>query len=318
MKSEPVLQLANTLKDWATEQQLEQLTIIFPAPLGQLPWEALPQLETLIVREISIAHWFKQTRADTQVSPYNSRVSKPKTWVTCDPSGEPECMIKEAQWVATHFNTPLNAPCESLFNALSGFANHHTVHLSTHGVFNPQNPTNSYLTLNDDKNHHLPLWMITALQTSANLVMLSACESNLTGQETEDILTPIGIGPTLAAAGAKTVAGTLWSCNGVAAFCFSTQFYKIALAHPEMPWHKVAAQARKALREMTREELKAFKKQLKIPDEIQGACEDQIERIINKSRRTKLPFKAFSMWAGFIILGQTRRNDKNHNDRDCI
>jgi tetratricopeptide (TPR) repeat protein len=309
MQSEPVHQLANTLQHWATEQQLEQLTIIFPAPLGQLPWEALPQLEMLLVREVSIAHWFKHTPEP---------ISKPKTWVTCDPSGEAQCMIKEAQWVATHFNTPLNAPCESLFNALSGFANHRTVHLSTHGLFNSQNPTNSYLTLNDDKNHHLPLWMITALQTSADLVMLSACESNLTGQETEDILTPIGIGPTLAAAGAKTVAGTLWSCNGVAAFCFSTHFYKIAQADPKMPWHKVAARARKALQEMTHEELKAFKAELKIPDEIQGACEDQIFLRINRSRRTKLPFEAFPMWAGFIVLGKTRRNDKNHNYRDCI
>ena len=82
----------------------------------------------------------------------------------------------------------------------------------------------------------LPLWTITNSPVVADLVILSACESNLSGQDTEGLLTPIGIGPSLAAAGAKTVVGTLWNCNGVAAICFSYYFYKIAADHPTMPW----------------------------------------------------------------------------------
>ncbi len=38
MESEPVQILADTLSEWAAE--LEQLTVIFPAPLGQLPGKA--------------------------------------------------------------------------------------------------------------------------------------------------------------------------------------------------------------------------------------------------------------------------------------
>jgi hypothetical protein len=40
-------------------EPVQQLTIIFPTPLGQLPWEILPQLENILVREISLGHWLK-------------------------------------------------------------------------------------------------------------------------------------------------------------------------------------------------------------------------------------------------------------------
>ena len=55
MESAPVRLLAETLSDWASG--FSQLTVIFPAPLGLLPWETLPLLERLLVREISLAHW---------------------------------------------------------------------------------------------------------------------------------------------------------------------------------------------------------------------------------------------------------------------
>jgi hypothetical protein len=57
--STPVTRLAKTLSEWASAQSLAQLTVIFPAPLGQLPWEALEPLENLLVREISIGHWLQ-------------------------------------------------------------------------------------------------------------------------------------------------------------------------------------------------------------------------------------------------------------------
>jgi hypothetical protein len=108
MESEPVQILADTLSEWAAE--LEQLTIIFPAPLGQLPWESLPQLEHKLVREISIAHWLK--------SPSKSPSENASNQVICDPNGEKFCMIKEGQWVAKRWHTDLQSPCPSVFDAL--------------------------------------------------------------------------------------------------------------------------------------------------------------------------------------------------------
>ena len=101
-------------------------------------------------------------------------------------------MHKEAQWVANHFNLEsTDAPCESVFDALSRFAKANGVHFSTHGFFKRDTPTSSYLSL--DKGRQLPLWTISAIQTSANLVMLSACESNLTGEDTGSPHKPVEV-----------------------------------------------------------------------------------------------------------------------------
>jgi len=137
MQSAPVTQLANTLNHWATQQQLEQLTIIFPAPLGQLPWETLEPLEELLVREVSLAHWFKHTTAQRAANPSHPQEA---WWVVCGPSGEAKCIPQEAQWVANYYNTTPEAPCTSVFKALSQLANTSHAHLVTHGQFDDRHP----------------------------------------------------------------------------------------------------------------------------------------------------------------------------------
>ncbi len=228
-------------------------------------------------------------------------------WVVCDPSGERECMVKESHWVAKRFNTEADVPCAWVSDALTHFAASSFAHLSTHGDFARKSPTHSRLSLNKNQALYLPLWTLTAIQTEAELVMLSACESNLTGQDTEELLTPIGIGPTLAAAGAKTVVGTLWSCNGIAAMCFTQHFYQIAQQNPTMPWHQVTAQARQALREMTEQDLTELETKLK-SNQTKDLCDKQIK--LRKSDAmfvNEKPFEKFSMWAGFVVLGHIKR-----------
>jgi CHAT domain-containing protein len=136
--------------------------------------------------------------------------------------------------------------------------------------------------------------------------MLSACESNLTGEDTEDLLTPVGIGPTLAAAGTKTVVGTLWTYNDVAALCFNYHFHQIANAKPDLPWHQVATQARKALQKMTNGDLKKLIDDLKL--ETENACRLRIKKRMNFAlQESKRPFEDLSRWGGFIVLGQVKR-----------
>jgi len=305
MQSPPVTQFATTLQNWATDSQLTQLTVIFPAPLAQLPWEALPELEECLVREVSLAHWLKgATQSVADGIPTQSVGTRINSWVVCDPSGEKQCMVKESQWVAQHFNVELEAPCASVFDALSRFSEHTHIHLSTHGQFIRYAPTRSALSLTQYQ--RLPLWTLTAIQTSAQLVMLSACESNLTGQDIEEVLTPIGIGPTVAAAGAQTVVGTLWSYNGVAALCFSYLFYRIAQENQNMPWHQVAARARYQLKTMTNNDLMKLAKAWRLIHNT-DSCDDEIVRRKNKSLESQKPFEDLSMWAGFMVLGQVKR-----------
>lgn len=299
MASQPVNLFADTLQHWAKADSLQQLTVIFPAPLGQLPWETLAALEPLLVREVSLAHWLKQRTA-------SSKSDKP-IWITYDPSGEKHGMIKESQWVAQHFNTTSEAT-PSVFQALYHFANSRQIHLSTHGEFYEHSPIRSYLSLG--KGRRLPLWTLNAIQTPANFVLLSACESNLTGQNSEGLLTltPIGIGPTILAAFARTVIGTLWVYNGVAALCFSDHFYQIADKNPELPWHHIAAQARQQLRQMSIVELDELQKCLleKLGEDL---CDDQIESRYHKAKlfESKQPFEALYYWGGFIVAGEVRR-----------
>jgi hypothetical protein len=297
MDSEPVQTFANQLRDWA--ETFTQITIIFPAPLGQLPWETLPQLENKLVREISVAHWLKLKTAPKAQTTDNA----PKPWVVSDPANKTSCMIKEAQWVAHHLNTNLQLPCPSVFDALQHFAHSQYIHLSIHGNYVIDNPLKSSLSLETEKGEPaakitLPLWTLSNATIPANLVILSACESNLNGVETEGLLTPVGIGPTIAAAGAKTVVGTLWSCSESAALCFSYYFYQIAEKAPNLPWHQIVAQARQTLKETTQETLKTIAEEF----DIDGKCANGLEAL-----RGHKPFKDFHLWAGFVMLGETAR-----------
>ncbi|EDN66262.1 protein conserved in bacteria [Beggiatoa sp. PS] len=233
------------------------------------------------------------------------------TWVICDPSGEKACMVKEGQWVANYFNTQLDAPCPSLFDALHNLAQSRQSHLSVHGQFDRQNPIASFLSLNDDQKQYWPLWTISATRTNADLIMLSACESNLTGPDTQGLLTPIGIGPSLVAAGAKTVVGTLWSCEGIAALCFNYYFYQIATDpnNTNKPWHHIAAEARQKLRNMQRKDLQQIIDECHLADE-NDLCHEKAKSFFSKSRFNKhKPFYKFEYWAGFVVLGLEKRSD---------
>jgi len=308
INSNPVTRFADTLSTWA--QGLNQLTVIFPAPLGQLPWEALPQLEMVLVREISVAHWLKHTPSPSQEG---SSDTKDVSWVVSDPSGETQCMVKEARWVAAQLNTTTDNAGASVFEALRHLNKSHRAHLVTHGEFIRAEPTASYLTLENQKGVILPLWMTGAIRVSADLVVLSACESNLNGQDTEGLLTPIGIGPSLAAAGAKTVVGTLWPCKGLAALCFSYYFYTIADKNKQMRWHQVVAQARRQLRQMTAKDFKDLATELGLDgldkDDSQEPCTSAAQKVLDSARSPdSLLFDELEDWAGFSVLGQVLRN----------
>jgi len=313
MDSEPVQTFANQVRDWA--EASTQITIIFSAPLAQLPWETLPQLENKLVREISLAHWLKLKTSRTEhEEPAADGEDEPeqKHWVVSDPGCEKECTVKEARWVAKHFNTHLYLPCPSVFDALQHFAHSQHIHLSTHASYWISKPLESCLTLETEEKDKkralkitLPLWTLTHTTIPANTVLLSACESNLNGVHTNGLLTPVGIGPTIAAAGTKTVIGTLWSCDGLAALCFSYYFYQIAEKEPDLPWHQVVAQARHKLKETTKEELDIIAEEVQINDR----CENDIETLQAQSKDRNKPFEEFYLWAGFTMLGETVRRD---------
>ncbi|MCP4696605.1 MAG: hypothetical protein GY862_07125, partial [Gammaproteobacteria bacterium] len=62
MESPLVQGFARALRTWLDDAGATHLRVIFPAPLGQLPWEALPELEDCLARTVSLSHWLKQGR----------------------------------------------------------------------------------------------------------------------------------------------------------------------------------------------------------------------------------------------------------------
>jgi CHAT domain-containing protein len=336
MESPPVKALAKTLADRANTAQLKQLTVIWPAPLGQLPWETLSNLEALLAREISIGHWLAvKKRKDDQ--------EERTVWLVSDPSGQAQCMRQEQQWLARQFaarrpavTVTAEASCPSMFDALHRLRTHRQTYFIAHGQYDRANPLASYLSLHDSEKRYLPLWLCSVLPLTTELLVLSACESNLYGQETQGLLAPIGIGPSLAAAGVQTVVGTLWPCDGLAALCFAYYLDKFAqetpkAGEPKLPWHQLVARARKAVRDLTKEELMRLVETewLLVEDKNDNDClgtvrhyyfspDKEIEtggrhspsRGLSYWRRFKKerhPFQDLSYWGGFTVMGKMER-----------
>ncbi|MEZ5673052.1 MAG: CHAT domain-containing protein [Thiotrichaceae bacterium] len=291
---------AQYLAEIAQSYQVTQLTVIFPAPLGQLPWEALPALENYLVREISLTHWYQ-----------NQEVNQDGAWVLGmgNIARELGCCNSEARWVAECWQTTATCPDQPLETSevLQQLATQRRLFLSTHAGFDLHDPLASGLILGQHKADEkitvdLPLWLCSAISTPCELLVLSACESNLTGQQTQGILSPVGIAPSFAAAGARTVIGTLWQVKDLTSLCFHYHLFSLEKTHPNLPWHQRMARARQKLREMTIDEFQNLRTQLKID----GAqlettqCFAATVKSINQAKRNHhLPFENPREWAAF-------------------
>ncbi len=99
------------------------------------------------------------------------------------------------------------------------------LHIATHGSFNPKSITASFLLLgNGDR---LPITSIASLKnlTNTHLVVLSACETGLSGAG-QDGTEISGIGGYFLRRGAKSVLASLWSVNDASTALLMQQFYQ--------------------------------------------------------------------------------------------
>ena len=307
--------LANCLIRWAKKPEIEQVTVIFPASLAQLPWETLPTLEKLLVREISITHWLNSATNLMKDNNFSKNHQEVPFWqqnkyfygVLSDQSShQAKCLAEEAQWIAKHFNLELPPPNESLFDTLQTFVQTRHVHLAISSHFNPANPPASYLTLDSDKNIKFPLWACTHLPLSTELMVLSANEAILNGSDIQGLLTPEGIGTRLAAAGTKTIIGTLWPTYSFSTLCFNYYLTQIADENPQLPWPQVLAKARQALREMSTSDLSTLVENFNWYD-LDDPCRSLVS-IYQKNASPSEPIFAHPFfWAGYTVWGKIGR-----------
>ena len=109
--------------------------------------------------------------------------------------------------------------------SLTDLDNYRVLHIATHGSFNPKSITASFLLLgNGDR---LPITDIAKLNnlTTTHLVVLSACETGLSGggQDGTEIS---GISGYFLRRGAKSVLASLWSVNDASTALMMQQFYQ--------------------------------------------------------------------------------------------
>ena len=124
------------------------------------------------------------------------------------------------------------------------------VHFATHGVFNSEHPELSAMVLSmvdrngTNTNGFMPLQDIYSLHLSAELTVLSACETALGRDVKGEGL--VGLTHSFLSAGSKSVVATLWKVDDRATAVFMAKFYKWMLQEGLSP----AAALRQAKLEM--------------------------------------------------------------------
>lgn len=153
-----------------------------------------------------------------------------------------------------------DATKDALLSALPG-ANY--VHLSCHGLFNPDEPLDSHLLLADQVPFTVRELLASELLGDARLAVLAACQTAIADfDELPD--EAIGLPTGFLQAGVPGVIGTLWPVNDLSTMLLMVKFYTYHLrgddaagARPMRP-AKALRQAQLWLRELTNAELSAL------------------------------------------------------------
>ncbi|MEM7018787.1 MAG: CHAT domain-containing protein, partial [Pseudomonadota bacterium] len=296
MESSTLLETAETLRRWADTSQCSHLYIIFPDCLGQLPWEAVPALESLLVRTVSISHWLGQPK--TQLPMHGN-------WLLSVPQVSRDSRYNDD--ILHYFEQRWQAQSEQHSNALDALeylAGARFIYLNT--PISPAQKRPRELLLHNDPNKsvgRIPVWACQALRVPAHLVILDTVEH---GEHLGEKLSPQGFAAELVAAGAHAVVSMLWPCDRLAVLCFLHYFMQAAdeTGHKSRPdWHQAAAKARQQLRSMSFTDLEHVARDLGIDEQHPGFRE-----ILSYADPAVcpdgLPFSSPVFWASCLVSGR--------------
>jgi hypothetical protein len=296
---------------------------VFPARLGQLPWEALAPFSTGLLtleRPVSLRRW----RTGNPPPPLPPANTRPQGWgVFYD--GDPQSMYfgrAEAQDSVHALRTHAwgNTSQLTAFDVLHALDRQPYVRLIFHGTYHPADPRLSHLDLRQPGAAEQPLprdprlfrhlerspgaalyaWTLSSRELPANHIDISGCRVNLSGPAVRDraLLAPIGIGPALIAAGSARVIAPLWNADQAASLMFHQLLYETAQQHRDWPWSRLLGAAKERLRSLPRD---AVEHRLKV------ALGDTFRRsdfpVLDNPRT---PFENPYFWAPFILLGESR------------
>ncbi|MDM8545421.1 CHAT domain-containing protein [Candidatus Venteria ishoeyi] len=323
MDSPQVTGFAKALASWLAVAQAEHLRVILPAPLGQLAWEALLPLENKMLRSVSLSHWWQQQQAKRQTT---AKQDRQQDWVLSTghlheaKEMRLSCALPEALWVAKQWQSTAELPQQALPAAtfLRQLRRSRWVHITAHGAYTPEHPADSGLSLGSGKQGHqwIPMWACAALSLSGvELLILSACESNLYGQQSQGLSAPAGLGPGFAAAGVQAVLGTLWSITDLTGLVFAYGWLQLKQQQPDWSLSRITYAAQQWMRQMSKAEFKVLLEDLasceQKTNDLPADVAEPIERIQRCCLKAddhllqtgdKPPFAHPLYWAGFHVI----------------
>jgi CHAT domain-containing protein len=167
------------------------------------------------------------------------------------------------------------------------------LHLAAHGCFNPIAPLSSLIALAPDQDHDgwLTVGEVYGLDlSSADLVVLSACQTNLGELSAGDEL--VGLTRAFIFTGTPTVVASLWSVDDFTTTLLMEHFY----THMQAGMGKAEAlrQAQVWLRDLIVAELR---------DNYSELIEGTEYEYLLKLEATERPFANPYYWAGFVLSG---------------
>jgi CHAT domain-containing protein len=229
---------------------------------------------------------------------------RPVTEVTAIASGFEDLTYAaaEAQLAATALGagTVLHADRDITPDAvLAALGQHGVVHFACHAVAVPASPLDSSLRLRPGT--QLTLRDILRCEVAADLVILSACETAVPGDELPDEM--IGLPAALLQAGAGGVIGTLWQVADDACLWFTLCLYA-GLRSGSDPWTALC-DAQELLRTATTGKLQEYLNQLAPPNSswpppgVIAACRKTLEEM----DASDAAFTEPADWAGFVYIG---------------
>jgi CHAT domain-containing protein len=321
LNSDILNSFAEDIENWA--KNMQHIIAIFQTPLGQLAWEAMPQLANKLSREISIDHWLhcpKPQQAQKWVlgvtdfeksEQNNKQISKYARFI-------PHETLLVANYWETEAQLIDKQPELNLFQALKKLREHQHIYISTHGVYNKNSPLQSGLSLcnNQEKTNaiDLPLWVCSTLRLDdSELMILSACET-ATNTSQQNLFDPLSIASVFAASGVNTVIATLSKINDIASLTFINELLNLAKEQPQTPWHQLIKQTREKFQNLTDEDMQQLSEKLAIITKNKG--------LLRFSNQLKNEYGIFLQpelaehWANFIVIGDVRRNFETKKHRN--
>jgi CHAT domain-containing protein len=140
----------------------------------------------------------------------------------------------EAEGALQHFTSDqqelLRGPEATCTNVLAALSSYDCLHFACHGRAEPGRPLDNALLLSDAK---LRLRDIMTARTTARLVVLSACETAVTGTALPDEVVGLPVG--FLQAGAAGVIGSLWAVPDKTTAILMTRFYHFWQSENEPP-----------------------------------------------------------------------------------